>query len=147
MSWLKSLNPPWVAKVGHRIRHLLMRAPYSIFDALTSIMILWIGLHFYWFGGAYARSGGTWRPLLSWGDAPCWAVLYGGCGLVSLVITLWPRCPHFLWMLFGRMAVAFCLLLLMLSSLARNPPPVSSTVYIVLSAMAVWSILRMRCGG
>jgi len=133
--------------ICYRLRHLLWRAPYSIFDLAMSAGFLAMGLHLLLFPDLFSRFDGVYFPMRRVMDQAMWAWVFIGCGGYGLLLVLWPRRPRFILRLLARMAVAFCLLSFALDNLSSYPPPMSGMLYAVLAVFSIWSIVRIRCDG
>lgn len=131
----------------NRMRHLLWRAPYSTLDFAMGIAFVLMGLHLVLFPDLFTRYAGVYFPMQRVLDQGQWAVVLISLGGYDLIIVLWPRRPHFVLRVLARMSIAFCLLSFALNNLSNYPPPISGIMYATLSAVSLWSIVRIRCNG
>lgn len=130
-----------------RLRAVLIEAPWSSFDLLASLIVLWIGVYllerpdmFGHIGGVYATFARI-APEWAWGSA---FLMAGGIGIAT---ALWCERPRFLWRLLARMLIAFCLLLFAFNNLSHSPPPLSTVTYVWLGTWALLGIVRTRHSG
>ena len=130
-----------------RIRDVMSSAPWSSFDLLASLIVLWIGGYLWLMPDMFGHIGGVYAtfsrlaPEWVWGTGFCMA---GGFGLMTV---LWCVRPRFGWRLLARMGVAFCLLLFAFNNLSHFPPPLSAITYVWLSVWALWGVVRTRSNG
>jgi hypothetical protein len=133
--------------VCNRVRYLLWRAPFSLFDFIMSLCILFMGMHMLIAFDLFAQFGGIYARMNAVMSQPKWAVIFILCGAYSLFIVLWPRRPIFVLRLLARMALAFCLIAFALNAMLHHPPPASGTLVLILALFSLWSIVRTRCDG
>ena len=140
------LFPP-VCAVCRRFQRIMADAPWSSYDLLASLIVFGVGVFLWVTPQMFSHIGGVYQPMANVAEERAWGLLFIGCGLWGLGVTLWGRAPGFLCRLSGRMATAFCLLILAGNNVMNLPPPLSSVTYLMLSLWAVWGILRTRNHG
>lgn len=133
--------------VCYRIRHVLWRMPYSIFDLSAGVGVTAVGIYLLSVPGLFDLFAGVYVPMSAYANQYTWGLLFTAMGALAIVVVLWPHRPPFYVRLFARMCVAFCLTAAALNNLANNPPPASGIFYAVLTLFALWSVLRTRCDG
>lgn len=143
------LNKVWglSCQVCARIREIMVMAPWSIFDLLTSLIIQGMGVYLIGSPGLFLQVGGVYRGMASLGNESVWGVLFLLCGGFGFLVCIWIVRLHFLWRLAARMAVGFCLLSLTLNNLSYPPPPLSTIAYGVLGVASLWGVLRTKTSG
>ena len=127
-----------------RIRDVMSSAPWSSFDLLASLIVLWIGGYLWLMPDMLWRFDGVYSTFARL--APAWAWSTGFCtaGGIGLMTVLWCVRPRFAWRLLARMSAAFCLLLFAFNNLSHFPPPLSAITYVWLSLWALWGVVRTR---
>ena len=130
-----------------RIREIMIDAPWSNFDLLASLIAMLIGGYLLLRQDLFAHVGGVYGAMAQIGPEWAWGLLFLGLGVAGLMTVLWCVCPPFLWRLLARMGTAFCLLTFAFNNLSYLPPPLSSITYGLLSAWAIWGILRTKYSG
>lgn len=128
----------------HRLRRIMLDAPWSSYDLLAALIVLGAGLYLLTAPHLFEHIGGVYQPMAAVAREWQWGALFVGCGLLGMAVTLWNRAPAFALMLAGRMATAFCLLTLAGNNILNGPPPMSAVAYLCLAAWSVWGILRTR---
>jgi len=140
------MNFKSIGTVRH-LRDVLISAPWSIYDLLSSLIVAGIGLYLLIYPRMFQQVGGVYAQFSAIADEWIWGWVYGMVGLSGLAVTLWCETPSFVIRLFARMSVAFCLLCFALNNLLYNPPPLSTVTYLVLSVAALWGIARTKSSG
>ena len=125
-----------------RLRRILLEAPWSSYDLLSALIVSGIGLYLWLNADMFQHIGGVYQQMADVATERQWGILFMGCGGFALIITLWCVAPQFLWRLSARMATAFCLLVLAGNNLLNFPPPLSAVTYVLLSAWALWGVVR-----
>lgn len=127
-----------------RIQEIMMSAPWSSFDLLASLIVLWIGVYLWLMPDMFSHIGGVYATFSRL--APEWVLGTGffAAGWIGLMTVLWCVQPRFGWRLLARMGVAFCLLLFAFNNLRHFPPPLSAITYVWLSLWALWGVVRTR---
>lgn len=133
--------------ICNRVRYLIWRAPFSLFDFIMSLCILSMGLHMLIAFDLFAQLGGIYARMNGVMSQPKWATIFILCGAYGLFIVLWPLRPRFVLRLFARMALSFCLIAFALNAMLHHPPPASGTLELILALFSLWSIVRTRCDG
>ena len=134
----------WLAYCGtcRRIREIMLDAPWSNFDLMTSVIVSGIGLYLLAMPGMFQAIGGVYSGMARLGPEWAWACGFLLLGGLSLMTVLWCVRPRFAWRLLARMGVALCLVTFALNNLSHFPPPLSSVTYVLLSAWALWGVVR-----
>jgi hypothetical protein len=132
---------------ARRLRDILISAPWSVYDLLSSLIVAGIGLYLLIYPRMFQQLGGLYAPFSAIADEWIWGLVYGMAGLFGFAVTLWCETPSFVIRLFARMSVAFCLLCVAMNYLLYNPPPLSTVTYLVLSVAALWGIARTKSSG
>ena len=130
-----------------RLRAILIEAPWSSYDLLSSAIVTGIGVYLLLVPDLFQHIGGVYAPFAAVADEYLWGLLYLACGIVGMGTTLWCVMPTFGLRLLSRMGIAFCLLCFALNNLLYQPPPLSSVTYGLLSLWALWGIARTRSSG
>lgn len=130
-----------------RLREILLDAPWSSYDLLSSAIVTGIGGYLFLVPNLFQHIGGVYAPFAAVASERVWGGLYLACGLVGVGNTLWCVMPTFGLRLLSRMGIAFCLLCFALNNLLYQPPPLSSVTYGLLSLWALWGIARTRSSG
>lgn len=130
-----------------RIRQVMVDAPWSNFDLMSSSITFWIGAYLLLNQEMFAKVGGVYRAMANVADEWVWGALFVALGALGLMNVLWCVAPRFGWRLLARMGVAFCLLSFALNNLSYSPPPLSFVTYGFLSVWAMWGVLRTRSSG
>ena len=140
------MNDP-ICTPCHRLRRIMLDAPWSSYDLLAALIVLGAGLYLLTNPHMFEHIGGVYHAMAAVANEWQWGALFVGCGLLGMAGTLRGRAPAFALMLAGRMATAFCLLTLAGNTILSVPPPMSSVTYLCLAVWSVWSILRTRSYG
>lgn len=130
-----------------RFRSIMMDAPWSSYDLLSSLIVFWIGLYLLIHPTMFQQIGGVYTQFSSVANESSWGGLFLACGVVGIGTTLWCVKPSFGARLLSRMGVAFCLLCFALNNLLYDPPPLSTVTYGCLSVWSLWGILRTKASG
>lgn len=130
-----------------RLREILLDAPWSAYDLLSSAIVAGIGLYLLLVPSLFQSVGGVYAQFAVVASERVWGGLYLACGLVGVGNTLWCVMPTFGARLMARMGVAFCLLCFALNNLLYQPPPLSTVTYALLSVWALWGIVRTKSSG
>lgn len=130
-----------------RLRDVLISAPWSMYDLLSSLIVAGIGLYLLLYPAMFQQIGGVYAPFSGIADEWIWGWGCWTSGYFGLAVTLWCEMPSFVIRLLARMSVAFCLLCFALNNLLYNPPPLSTVTYLVLSIAALWGIVRTKSSG
>lgn len=131
----------------YRVRHVLWRMPYAIFDLALALSVGTMGGYLLYQTDLFGRYAGVYLPMTRYADQDHWAWLFVVSGALGVAVVLWPRRPPFLLRVLARMLTAFCVLSFALNNLSNAPPPVSAFFYGVIALFAVWAVLRTRCDG
>lgn len=130
-----------------RLRQIALDAPWSVYDLLSSLIVLGVGVYLLVAQTMFSGVGGVYYTLASVASEGVWGATFFCCGLIGLANTLWCVRPPFSIRLLARMAVAFCLLSFAFNNLLNEPPPLSTVPYSLLSLWSVWGILRTHTSG
>jgi len=130
-----------------RLRAILIEAPWSSYDLLSSLIVAGLGLYLLLVPSLFAGVGGVYAPFASVAGERVWGGLFLACGIVGVMNVLWCERPPFGFRLLSRMGVAFCLLCFALNNLLYQPPPLSTVTYALLSVWALWGIARTKSSG
>ena len=130
-----------------RLRSILLDAPWSSYDLLSSVIVSGIGIYLLIYSEMFLEVGGVYLQFAMVADERVWGGLFLACGLVGVGTTLWCVRPAFVPRLLSRMGVAFCLLCFALNNLLYKPPPLSTVTYVCLSVWSLWGILRTKASG
>lgn len=130
-----------------RLREILLEAPWSSYDLLSSLIVAGIGLYLLLIPSVLQGVGGVYGQFAAVASARVWGGLFLACGLTGAANTLWCVQPAFGLRLLSRMGVAFCLLCFALNNLLYRPPPLSTVTYLLLSVWALWGIVRTKSSG
>lgn len=133
--------------VCYRLRHVLYRAPWSVFDLALAIGVLSISVYLLLKPDLFAHFYGVYSPMSSYADQNHWGMVFLLSGAFSSGVVLWPFRPHFLLRVLARMLTAFCMLSFAMNNLANDPPPASAFFYSVMALFAIWAVIRTRCDG
>lgn len=131
----------------NRLREILMAAPWSSYDLLSSLIVTGIGGYLLLMPDLFTRFAGVYRSMASVADARVWGGLFLSCGLVGLVNTLWCVRPTFGFRLLSRMSVAFCMVSFAANNLVYVPPPLSAVTYSCLAVWSLWGVVRTQASG
>lgn len=134
-------------RTTRRLRSILLDAPWSSYDLLSSLIVAGIGLYLLLVPDLFQGVGGVYVQFATVASERVWGGLFLACGLVGAANTLWCVIPAFSVRLLSRMGVAFCLLCFALNNLLYRPPPLSTVTYVLLSVWALWGILRTKSSG
>lgn len=134
-------------ETARRIHEIMIDAPWSNFDLLSSLLSFLIGVYLLLGPGLFDQVGGVYATMGVVAPEWIWGALFLVLGGIGLGMVLWCHCPPFLWRLGARMGTAFCLLTFMFNNFSYSPPPLSTITYTLLSIWAVWGILRTRSSG
>ena len=136
----------WLAYCGtcQRIREIMIHAPWSNFDLMTSVIVCGIGGYLLFMPGMFQAIGGVYGGMARLGPEWAWACVFLLCGGLGLGVVLWCVRPRFVWRLLARMGTAACLLTFALNNLSNYPPPLSAVTYVLLSMWALWGIVRTK---
>lgn len=134
-------------RTTRRLREILLDAPWSSYDLLSSLIVSGIGLYLLLVPNLFQGVGGVYTQFAAVANERVWGGLYLACGLVGVGNTLWCERPAFGFRLLSRMGVAFCLLCFALNNLLYRPPPLSTVTYALLSVWALWGIARTKSSG
>lgn len=121
-----------------------MSAPWSSFDLLASLIVLWIGVYLWLMPDMFSHIGGVYATFSRLAPEWVWGTGFFAAGWIGLMTVLWCVQPRFGWRLLARMGVAFCLLLFAFNNLRHFPPPLSAITYVWLSLWALWGVVRTR---
>lgn len=132
---------------ARRLRAILLDAPWSAYDLLSSAIVAGIGLYLLLVPTLFQGVGGVYAQFASVASERVWGGLYLACGVVGIGNTLWCEKPAFGLRLLARMGVAFCLLCFALNNLFYQPPPLSTVTYALLAVWALWGIARTKASG
>lgn len=139
-----SIKSHWLrlAQCGtvRRFKEIMISAPWSNHDLLSALIVFFIGLHLLVDQDLFGWD--TYLTMSQMASQFEWGVFFLGCGVYSLISTLWCQPPPFLVRLTGRMSSTFCFLILMFNNLSHSPMLVSTMTYTVLSLWSLWGILR-----
>lgn len=130
-----------------RLRAILLDAPWSSYDLLSSLIVAGLGVYLLIVPGLFQSVGGVYAPFASVAGERVWGGLFLACGIVGVMNVLWFGRPPFGVRLLSRMGVAFCLLCFALNNLLYQPPPLSTVTYALLSVWALWGIARTKSSG
>lgn len=130
-----------------RFKEVMVSAPWSVYDLLSSAIVSGIGLYLLASPGLFRQVGGVYATLATVTTEWVWGWLYLSCGIVGIGATLWCERPSFLSLLLARMGIAFCLLCFALNNLLYDPPPLSTVTYVTLSICGLWGIVRTKASG
>ena len=130
-----------------RLREILLDAPWSSYDLLSSAIVAGIGVYLFLVPNLFQHVGGVYAPFAAVAGERVWGGLYLACGVVGIGNTLWCERPAFGFWLLSRIGVAFCLLCFALNNLLYQPPPLSSVTYGLLSVLALWGVARTKSSG
>lgn len=136
----------WLVYCGtcQRIREIMIAAPWSNFDLMTSSIVCGIGGYLLFMPGMFQAVGGVYRGMARLGPEWAWAVVFLLLGGLGLITVLWCTRPRFGARLLARMGVALCLLTFALNNLSYYPPPLSAVTYVLLSVWALWGVVRTK---
>lgn len=126
----------------NRLREILISAPWSSFDLISSLITLGLGVYLSFNISMFDEFGGAYNTLGRFGSEVVWAIILILGGLYSVVATLWCIKPYFVVRLLSRMVVSFCVVSIFLNNLGNSPPPLSTVTYGILSLFCVWGIIR-----
>lgn len=130
-----------------RLRSILIEAPWSSYDLLSSLIVAGLGVYLLIVPDLFQCVGGVYAPFASVASERVWGGLFLACGIVGVMNVLWCERPPFGFRLLSRMGVAFCLLCFALNNLLYQPPPLSTVTYALLSVWALWGIARTKSSG
>lgn len=130
-----------------RFRSIVMDAPWSSYDLLSSLIVVGIGLYLLIHPNLFQQISGVYSQFSSVAREVSWGVLFLLCGIVGIGTTLWCVIPSFGTRLLSRMGIAFCLLCFSFNNLLYDPPPLSTVTYGCLSVWSLWGILRTKASG
>ncbi len=136
-----------MTRTVRRLRDILLEAPWSSYDLLSSSIVSGIGLYLLIYSEMFQQIGGVYLQFAAVANERVWGGLFLACGVVGVGTTLWCVQPSFGARLLARMGVAFCMLCFALNNLLYNPPPLSTVTYVLLSVFALWGILRTKASG
>jgi hypothetical protein len=129
----------------HRLRRILLEAPWSNHDLLSGLILGFIGLLLLVNPELYT-SLRTLNFIAHQGHLAEWSLFFLLSGLYGLGMTLWCIAPPFLVRLMARMLYAFCFLTLAFSSLQFSITP-SAITFSILAVWSIWGILRTHESG
>ena len=91
----------WLAYCGtcQRIREIMIHAPWSNFDLMTSVIVCGIGGYLLFMPGMFQAIGGVYSGMARLGPEWAWACVFLLIGGLGLTTVLWCVRPRFIWRL------------------------------------------------